>query len=82
MRLKAKDIKSWTGQIRTPFVVNGIKICTYIVDFRIEHNDGSIEFVETKGFVTDVGRIKMRMFEAIYLPEHPEARFTVVKQGR
>lgn len=82
MRLKAKDIKSWTGQIRVPFVMNGIKICTYIVDFRIEHNDGSIEWVETKGFVTDVARIKMRLFEAFFLKEHPNERYTVVKQGR
>jgi hypothetical protein len=80
LRVRAKDIVSWEKQIRVSFVIHGIKICDYIVDFKILHNDGSIEWVETKGFVTDVARIKMRMFEAVYLPEHPNERYTVVKK--
>lgn len=80
LRLKAKDISKWEKQIRIEFVENGIKICTYIVDFRVTHNDGSIEWVETKGFWTDVARIKARLFEALYLPKHPGETYTVVKK--
>jgi hypothetical protein len=82
LRKAAKDILDWDKQIRVPLEVNGYKICTYIVDFRIFHKDKSIEWVETKGFVTDVARIKMRMFEAIYLHNKPNERYTVVKKGR
>lgn len=82
LRLKAKDIRAWDKQIRIPLEVNGFKICTYIVDFKITHNDGSIEWVETKGFWTDVARIKVKLFEAAYLHDKPNERFTVVKKGR
>jgi hypothetical protein len=82
IRLRAKDIAKWEKQIRVPLEVNGFKICTYIVDFRIIHNDGSIEWVECKGFVTDVARIKMRLFEAAYLNGKPNETYTIVKKGR
>lgn len=82
LRVKAKDIKSWDRQIRVPLEVNGMKICTYIVDFKICHLDGSIEWVETKGFWTDVAKIKTRLFEAAYLHERPNERFTIVKKGK
>ena len=82
LRIRAKDIKSWTPQIRIPIEINGIKICIYIVDFRVEHNDGTIEWVETKGFWTDVARIKAKLFEAVYLQDKPNERYTVVKKGK
>jgi len=82
LRVFAKDITSWESQIRVPFELNGIKICTYIVDFKILHNDGSVEWVETKGFMTDIARIKIRLFEAMYLPDKHNERFTIVKKGR
>lgn len=82
IRLKAKDIRAWEPQVRITFEENGVKICTYIVDFKVTLNDGSIEWVETKGFWTDVARIKARLFEALYLPKHPGDIYTVVKKGR
>lgn len=80
LRLKAKDIKAWERQIRVSFEENGVKICTYIVDFKVTHNDDAIEWVETKGFWTDMARIKARLFEALYLPKHPGETYTVVKK--
>ncbi len=73
-RVKAKDIKSWEGQEKIPMIVNGKKICTYIIDFVIIHNDGSLEYVEVKGFKTAVWRLKYKLFEALY----PELKKLIV----
>lgn len=80
LRIKAKDIKSWEYEVRVPMEVNGFKICTYIPDFKVLHNDGSIEWVECKGMWTDVARMKVKLFEAIYLHDRPNERFTIIKK--
>ena len=79
LRVKAKDIKSWDRQIKISLDVNGYHICNYYIDFKIIHNDKSVELVEVKGFVTEVWRLKWKLFEAIYSEEHPEITLTVVK---
>lgn len=79
MRKRAKQIKDWQGQYKISFDVNGVHICNYYVDFLVTHNDDSKELVETKGFETDIYRFKRRLLEAIFLPEHPEFSYTVVK---
>ena len=38
----------------------------YIADFEIHHKDGSIEVVDVKGHITDVFRIKEKMFNKKY----------------
>lgn len=38
----------------------------YVADFEIHHTDGSIEVVDTKGYITDVFRIKMKLFHKKY----------------
>jgi len=79
IRKLAGEIKSWSRQIKIPLKVHGTPICSYYVDFLVRHNDGSDEFIEVKGFVTEVARLKMKMFEAILPIEYPNARYTVVK---
>lgn len=78
LRLRAKDIRSWEGQIPFQFVVNGEKICKHIVDFKITHNDGSIEYVETKGRKTRDWVIKRKLLNALFLKGTPGVRYTVV----
>jgi hypothetical protein len=80
LRLKAKDIKGWKRQIPLELKVFGKKICTYKMDFEIEHKDGSFEFVETKGFETAVWRLKWKLLEAIAPKEYPNHVLTVVKK--
>ena len=82
LRLKGKDIKAWTRQVKCSIDINGMHICNYYVDFEIEHNDGSFELVEIKGMETDVWRMKRKLLEAVWLPEHPDHNYTVEKQGR
>lgn len=79
LRVKAKDIRSWRRQIPFELKVNGFKICKYIVDFEITHNNGDIELIEVKGFETDLWRFKRRLLEATHLTENPEIIYTVVK---
>ena len=66
LRIKAHDIKSWVRQVRIPLDVGGYHICNYIIDFVVTHNDGTLEYVEVKGFETDVWRLKWKLFEALY----------------
>ncbi len=79
LRVYAKDIKSWRRQEKIELFVYGKKICAYYIDFVITHNDESEEYIEVKGFETDLWRMKWKLFEAIFNKEHPEAILTVIR---
>lgn len=78
LRVKAKDIKSWEPQIIIPLDVDNEHICNYIVDFKVIHNDGSIELIEVKGFVTDIFKLKEKLLRATYLKENPLIKYTII----
>ena len=78
LRLRGRDIKHWSRQVKFPIVVNGEKICTYICDFQIFHNDGSMEFVEVKGNETKEWKLKKKLILATFFKEHPKYKFTVL----
>lgn len=78
LRIKANDIKSWTRQECIRLDVNGFHICNYYIDFVVTHNDGSLEYVEVKGFETEVWRLKWKLFESLY-SNLPNTTLTVVK---
>lgn len=78
-RIKAKDIKSVERQVKISLDVNGKHITNYFIDFVIIHNDDSFEYVEVKGFETEVWRLKWKLFEALIDQIHPGAVLTVVK---
>lgn len=77
LRLRGHDIKAWQRQIRIPIRVQETKICDYIVDFRIEHVNKSIEFVDIKGMQTDVFKLKWKLFKVLY--GAPGIIFTIQK---
>lgn len=79
LRLRAKDIKSWNRQVRISLTAHGKHICNYYIDFVIEHNDGTMEYVEVKGFDTNVWRLKWKMFEAQMAAEQPMAKLTIAR---
>lgn len=79
LRVKAKDIKSWERQVRIPLVVNGYTICYWKIDFKLTHNDDSIEWVEIKGFETYDYIIKRKLFEALKDEISPGSELTVIK---
>jgi hypothetical protein len=51
------------------------------VDFRIHHHDKSYELLEAKGLETADYRERRRWLEKLWLPEHLDHTYTVVKQS-
>jgi hypothetical protein len=80
LRKKAGDIKDWHAHESIDLRVNGHLVATYKIDFVVEHNDGSTEYVETKGFETADWRLKWKLFEALY-SGIPGVYLTVVKKS-
>jgi hypothetical protein len=80
-RIKAKEVKSYTRQHRLDLRVNGILICKYFIDFRVELTDGTIEYVEVKGFETDLWRLKWKLTKATFqqMTEGEKAKLVLVK---
>lgn len=78
LRKRAHDIASWSRQVPIALDVNGKHITNYFIDFAVDHNDGIREFVEIKGFETEVWRLKWKLFEALY-GSLPNIRLTVIK---
>lgn len=76
--VKAGEIESWERQVRISLDVGDYHICNYYVDFLIHHKDGIREFVEIKGFETDVWRLKWKLFEALW-GDKKDIRLTVIK---
>lgn len=77
---KAGEIKDFKEQVKLPLVVNGFHITNYYIDFVVEHNDGEIEYIETKGYATDVWKLKWKLFEALY--DLPGNKLTLEFQGK
>ena len=67
-------IKDFNMQVQYDILVNNIHIAYYYLDFKIENNDGSFEYIDIKGkdkksnkFIkTGVFALKKRLVEAIY----------------
>lgn len=81
LRVRAGDIKSYEKQVNIPLIVNGYIVCWYRIDFIVYHNDGTTEYVETKGYAMPVWKLKWKIFEAMY-SDLPGVTLTVVKQGK
>jgi len=78
LQLKAKEIKKWDRQVKISLDVNGMHICNYYIDFVVEHNDGIIEYIEAKGFKTQLWRVKWKIFEALYRYKE-NVKLTIIK---
>lgn len=67
-------IQGWKRQVTLSLDVNGQHICNAIVDFMVIHNFPSpIEYVEVKGYATDVWKLKRKLINALY----PDILYTV-----
>lgn len=65
IELAAGIIKDLELQPKFPIVVNGVKICTYIADFKyLLKNREIIE--DVKGVKTSVFNIKQKLLKAVY----------------
>jgi hypothetical protein len=79
LRKRAKDILDWKRQVKIDLSVNGTHITNYYCDFLVTHNDGSLEYIEYKGYITEVYKIKEKLLQALKDEVIPGAKFTVVK---
>lgn len=61
LRVKAKEILSFELQYKLPIEINGVKVCTYICDFKINHLSEEEEFIDVKGFKTPEYRLKKKL---------------------
>lgn len=66
LRKKCGDILDWVRQVKISLDVNGQHITNYIIDFIAYHPDGRQEYIEVKGFETEVWRLKWKIFCALY----------------
>ena len=78
MRLRAGELTEVRRQVRIALDVNDHHICNYVIDFVVKHKDGTEEYIEVKGFETDVWRMKWKLFEALYSGK-PGVKLTVVR---
>lgn len=80
-KLKRKEIKGYDPHLRIPLVVNGYVVCDYYIDFAVYHNDGVTEFIECKGYPTEVWKLKWKLFCALY-EDNPNYKITLEMQGK
>ena len=55
------EIGELETQVRLPLFVNGIKITTYVCDFRYVTKAGVTVYLDVKGMETDVFKIKKKL---------------------
>ena len=79
---KAGEIKDWLPHINIPLSVNGEIITRYTIDFVVHHNDGTVEYVETKGYDGDAyARLRWKLFQAIMKNDDVGCKCTKIKQA-
>jgi len=80
-RKKAGEILGFKTHVKIPLIVNGYTVCDYYIDFIVDYPDGMKEFVETKGYPTEVWKLKWKLFEAL-MENIPNTRLVVEMQGK
>lgn len=78
MALRGKLIKNVEWQVVIRFEERGIWLANYKVDFKVTHNDNTIEWIEAKGAESERFRIIRRLM-LLYQLDHPTEMYTVFK---
>ena len=73
-RKQVGEIQEFWRQQDIPLKVNGVTVCRMVCDFKLLHQDDSVEFVELKGAVTAVFKLKLKLLRALM----PNLRYTVI----
>jgi len=60
------QVEEFECQAEYPFVINGVKVCTYVADFVVNWTDGREEVWDAKGFRTKEYIIKKKLLKALY----------------
>ena len=86
LRQQAGDIKGYDSQYKVTIPIyndagDEVLKVTHKIDFRIHHNDGSFELLESKGVETADYRWRRTLLEKIWLPAHKDHTYTVHYQN-
>lgn len=76
---KAGKIIEWHRQVPIKIEINGGYWRTWVVDFMVEHLDGSKEYIEVKGFETRDYKQKRDAAVLTFFKNNPDCRLTVIK---
>lgn len=63
---KSNKVVSYKEQVPMEVFINGIKIYKYLLDFQVEYADGRTEYIDVKGILTSIYRLKKKGVEAYY----------------
>lgn len=75
LRRRVGELADWWRQINFPLIVNGKKVCDFVLDFKVLYAaDKSTEIIEIKGAITPAYRIKVALFRAL----NPDVRLIVI----
>lgn len=55
------------------------KLFRYYIDFKVAYADGREEYVEAKGYPTDIWRFKWKITEQVFNKELPDAILRIVR---
>lgn len=85
LRLKSGEITIIEPQFKVEmwaYRENGLPAfkVSHKIDFRVRLKDGSYELIEAKGVETADYKMRRKFLEKIWLPDHPDHTYTVVKQ--
>lgn len=73
---KIGDIQEIIPQFPIELVVNGVKICRYVIDFKLIYPNGNCVYAEVKGKITPDFRLKWKLAHALY----PEYNFILINK--
>lgn len=85
--LKAGEILGWDRQYTVHMTAHDSQgnprlTMKHKVDFRVHELNGTFTLLEAKGVETADYRTRKRWLEKLWLPEHPDHRYQVVKAGQ
>ena len=64
--LKSGDVLSFERQVRYPFLLNGVKIGSYVSDFDVVWKDSGLKVTDVKGMKLRLYNFKKKMMLAFY----------------
>ena len=64
-RIDIGEVESWERQVKIPLSVNEKHIANYYIDFKVVLSDGTIQYVEVKGYETPLWKMKWNLLLAI-----------------
>lgn len=79
LRVKAKDIKSWDRQVVIEVRFYDQLFTKYKMDFKIIHNDQSIEWIEVKGYEDPAWKYRWKALEIYMNHFYPDDRLSIIK---